>query len=144
MESPGTRGKVPGFPVLSSGRIRKPSLTDRSFSSPCARADIASEPASARLRRVRLFQGIEDRLPANPVVVGYGPQNSIQRSHSHSLVCGNGDTVGTWFLSLQDNVAANLVKLGVPPMTAEGGYKFVPAQVTRNFHPRASISSRMR
>ena len=49
-----------------------------------------------------------------------------------------------WFLGLQDNVAANLVNLDVFPMAAEGGYEFVAAQVTRNFHPRASISSRMR
>lgn len=62
----------------------------------------------------------------------------------NALMGGNGDTMRRRFLRLQDDVAANLVNFDVSPATAEDGHEFVAAEVTRDFHPRASISSRMK
>jgi hypothetical protein len=51
-------------------------------------------------------------------MIGNGSQYSIQRTDPQRLMRGNGDTVRRWFLRLQDNVTAYLMKLDVFPVTA--------------------------
>jgi len=50
----------------------------------------------------------------------------------------------SWVRRLQDDVAANLVDLSVPPTDAQRSGQFAATQVSRNFHPNASTSSRTR
>ncbi len=59
-------------------------------------------------------------------------------------MCGNRHAVGAGRLRLYDYVAANLMDFDVSPVTAQGGGKILPAQVTRELHPSVSISSRTR
>ena len=90
------------------------------------------------------LERIEDRLPIHAFMIGDSSQNSIQRSDANRLVRGNCDTVRRRLLRLQNDVAPDLVYLDVSPAAAERSCEIVAAQITRNFHPSASISSRMR
>ena len=39
-------------------------------------------------------------------MIGYGSQNSVERSDAHRFVCGYGDTMRRWFLRLHNDVAS--------------------------------------
>jgi hypothetical protein len=97
-----------------------------------------------KTRRAMFLQRIKNHLPINSFVIGNGSKNAVERADTQRLVGGNGDTVRSGFLRLQDHVAAYLVDLDVSPVPTECGREFMAAHVTREFHPRASISSRIR
>lgn len=97
-----------------------------------------------QIRLAQPLQRIENRLPINAFVICNGSKNSVKRADAHRLVGGNGDAMQSWLRRLQDDVAADLIDLHVSPTAAERGRQIVAAQVTREFHPRARISSRTR
>ena len=89
-------------------------------------------------------EGIENRLTVNAFVIGNAPQNAVERADAHRSVSWNSDAVRSWILRLQNDVAAYLVDLQISPTLAERSGEIMAAQVTREFHRRASTSSRTR
>ena len=69
------------------------------------------------------LQRIKNRLPINAFVIGNGSKNAVERADTQCVVSGNGDTVRSRYLRLQNDVAPHLVDLDVSPLSAECGHQ---------------------
>ena len=76
------------------------------------------------------------------LVTGNVPNDAVQRADSKRFVGRNGDPVRGRGRRLQNDVTANLMDLGVIPVTAEMVGKFHSAEVAGKLHAMASTSSR--
>ena len=68
----------------------------------------------------------------------------MQRADSQGGMSGNRDSLVSWLVRLQNDVAPDLIHLGVAPTATQRGDEPIAAQVPQQFHRRASISSRTR
>ena len=65
------------------------------------------------------LQRNEDGFAGDAFMLGYRPQNAVQRAHAQgTMLFGHGQTMMGWFPSLQDNVTARLMHLPVTPVPA--------------------------
>ncbi len=88
------------------------------------------------------IQGVENPVPVNTFMLRHGPKDAIERPDTKRSMRRNSYTLRRRFLRLQDDVAAGLIDFDVAPTATERGNKLFAAQITRNLHPSASISSR--
>ncbi len=73
---------------------------------------------------------------------GDGGENRIQRPYAQRRMRRNGDPMMGGLLSLQNDMAANLMKSFVFPSFAKVPDQLFPAQISRQLHATASTSSR--
>ena len=84
----------------------------------------------------------ENFLFAYALMRGDGGEDRIQCSDAQRRMRRNGDPMMTWLFSLQNDVAADLMKSFVFPPLAKVLDELFPAQISRQLHATASTSSR--
>ena len=65
----------------------------------------------------------------------------MQNAGAQRRMDRNGDSLGGWLIRLQNDVASDLSHLNISPLAAKPRDEAVAAQVPRQPHGRASISS---
>ena len=68
----------------------------------------------------------------------------MQSANAQRRMYRNGNSLRDWLIRLQNDVASDLSYLDIFPLAAKPRDKAVAAQVPRQLHGRASISSRTR
>lgn len=87
---------------------------------------------------------LENGLLGHILVRSNDRKDSIQRPDPEMRMRRNSNTMGSWLLSLQNNVTADLVNSLVSPALAEVLDQLFSAQIAWQFHATASTSSRTR
>src|SRR5450759_1058702 len=91
-----------------------------------------------------LTQGIQQLLPFRAFVDAHGAHDAVQRADAQWIVVWNRKPLMRWRVGLQNDVAAFLMHHAILPVAAQDSDQLRAAQIARNFHAPARISSRTR